>query len=134
VIDIGAGTGMFSAAMARWLEASVVIGVDPSIPMLMQARRCHPGPGVHYVAGVVVIRTMFRERLDALVYSYWPRLREVDAQRFPSQDEVLADFTAAGFAVRDITSFGRPVTRNMSHFLARMEGRPQSKFTRLNRR
>jgi ubiquinone/menaquinone biosynthesis C-methylase UbiE len=51
VIDIGAGTGMFSAAMARWLEASVVIGVDPSIPMLMQARRCHPCPGVHYVAG-----------------------------------------------------------------------------------
>lgn len=45
------GTGMFSAAMARWLQTSMVIGIDPSTPMLTQARQCNTYPGVHYITG-----------------------------------------------------------------------------------
>ena len=115
VLDVGAGTGMFSVAMARWLQTSMVIGVDPSMPMLTQAHQRNTFPGVHYIAGdahalptragqfdlallsrvihhmrdrrlcarelkrvlrpdgVVFIRTTFRERLDSIVYDYWPR-------------------------------------------------------------
>ncbi|MGK4585523.1 class I SAM-dependent methyltransferase [Kitasatospora sp. HPMI-4] len=170
VVEIGAGTGMFCAALARWRRAAPVVGVDPSVPMLEQARRYNAPPGVHYVVGcaeavpvraagfdlallsrvvhhlpdrpacarelarvlrpggAVVIRTTFRERLDALVYDYWPRLRAVDEQRFPGRDEVLTDFSAAGFAVREVRSFAQPVTPSLGAFHERMATRPQSKF------
>ncbi|MFB7663234.1 methyltransferase domain-containing protein [Kitasatospora sp. NPDC056138] len=170
VLEIGAGTGMFCAALARWQRAAPVLGVDPSVPMLEQARRHNAHPGVHYVVGsaeavptraqsfdlallsrvvhhlpdrpscarelarvlrpggVAVIRTTFRERLDALVYDYWPRLRAVDEQRFPGREEVLADFTRAGFAVREVTSFAQPVTPGLRAYHERMSTRPQSKF------
>ncbi|MER6999393.1 class I SAM-dependent methyltransferase [Streptomyces sp. NPDC000410] len=173
IVEIGAGTGMFCAAMARWLPASVVAGVDPSLAMLADARRFNAGPRVHYIAGAadavptrpgvfdlallsrvihhlpdrgraadelarilrpggaVVIRTTFRERLDARVYDYWPRLLEVDMERFPSRRQVLADFAAAGFAVREVTSFAQPVTSSLRAYHARMLSRPQSKFTHL---
>ncbi|MGW1187680.1 class I SAM-dependent methyltransferase [Streptomyces sp. NPDC002559] len=173
VLEIGAGTGMFCSAMARWLDPSAVIGIDASLPMLTRARSLNPHPAVHYLAGTAeavptgsglfdlallsrvihhlpdrvgaarelarvlrpggtaVIRTTFRERLDALVYDYWPRLRESDEQRFPSGAEVLDDFAAAGFAVRTVTSFARPVTTGLRDYHARMTSRPQSKFTRL---
>ncbi|MGW7363129.1 methyltransferase domain-containing protein [Streptomyces sp. NPDC054841] len=173
VVEIGAGTGMFCAAMARHLHAPTVVGVDPSVPMLAEARRLNAHPRVHYVVGtaeavptraglfdlalmsrvihhlpdraraahelarilrpggVAVIRTTFRERLDALVYTYWPRLLEVDAQRFPSRADVLADFAEAGLAVRELTSFAQPVTRSLREYHARMVSRPQSKFTHL---
>lgn len=42
---------MFSAAMARWLQTSMVIGIDPSTPMLTQARQCNTYPCVHYITG-----------------------------------------------------------------------------------
>lgn len=173
VVEIGAGTGMFCSAMARWLNASTVVGVDTSVPMLTQARLLNAHPSVRYVVGTaesvptasdrfdlallsrvvhhlpdrvraarelarvlrpggaVVIRTTFRERLDALVYDYWPRLRELDAQRFPSRSELLDDFAAAGFTVRSVTSFARPVTASLRDYHARMTSRPQSKFTQL---
>ncbi|GGR09246.1 class I SAM-dependent methyltransferase [Streptomyces pilosus] len=173
VVEIGAGTGMFCSAMARWLAPSGVVGVDASLPMLTQAQRLNSHPAVHYLAGtaeavptrsdlfdlavlsrvihhlpdrvrvarelarilkpggVTVIRTTFRERLDARVYDYWPRLRELDEQRFPSQPEVLEDFAAAGFTARTVTSFARPVTASLRDYHARMRSQPQSKFTQL---
>lgn len=173
VLEIGAGTGMFCVAMARWLRASIVLGVDPSTAMLEQARVFNQHLSVHYVAGtaesvparddsfdlvllsrvihhlpdrracarevarilrpdgVVVIRTTFRDRLDALVYHYWPSLHRHDAQRFPTQQEILAAFTTAGFVVRQVTTFAQPVVASLREYHARMATRPQSKFTRL---
>ncbi|WP_328914708.1 MULTISPECIES: class I SAM-dependent methyltransferase [unclassified Streptomyces] len=174
VVEIGAGTGMFCAAMARWRRASLVVGVDPSEAMLAQARQFNGREaGVHYVGGtadavptggdlfdlallsrvihhlpnrlacarelvrvlrpggVAVIRTTFREGLDSVVYDYWPRLREIDAERFPGRDEVLADFTGSGFSVLELASFAQPVTGSLSEYHARMRTRPQSKFTHL---
>ncbi|GAA2244752.1 malonyl-ACP O-methyltransferase BioC [Kitasatospora cystarginea] len=173
VVEIGAGTGMFCAALARWQRASPVVGIDPSVPMLEQARRHNALPGVHYLVGsaealpvrtrsfdlallsrvvhhlpdrpscarelarvlrpggVVVIRTTFRERLDALVYDYWPQLRAIDEQRFPGKEEVLADFTPAGFTVREAGSFAQPVTTGLRAFHQRMRNRPLSKFAYL---
>ena len=164
---------MFCAALARWRQASLVVGVDPSVAMLAQAGRFNEEAGVHYVGGsadavptrgqlfdlallsrvihhlpdrracarelvrilrpggVVVIRTTFRERLDARVYDYWPQLRKVDEKRFPGRKEVLADFTACGFSVLGDTSFAQPVTTGLREYHARMATKPQSKFTHL---
>lgn len=173
VVEVGAGTGMFCAAMARRLDGASVVGIDASAAMLAQARRVNAHPAVRYLLGaaealptgpglfdlallsrvihhlpdrvraarelarvlrpegVAVIRTTFRDRLDALVYDYWPRLRAVDATRFPSEAEVLEDFAAAGFTVREVLSFARPVTPGLRVYHARMAERPQSRFTRL---
>lgn len=173
IVEIGAGTGMFSAAMARRLEGSSVLAVDTSEPMLAEARRHHPHPGVRYASGSaeavpapadtfdlaflsrvihhlpdrtaaarelarvlradgkVIVRTTFRERLDALVYDYWPRLRSIDERRFPGERELIAEFAAAGFALREVTSFAQPVTASLRAYHARLTTRPQSKFTYL---
>jgi ubiquinone/menaquinone biosynthesis C-methylase UbiE len=81
--------------------------------------------------GTAVIRTTFRDNLDALVYRYWPRLLEIDRERFPGKDEVIADFTASGFTVTQLTSFAQPFTSSLRDYHARMATRPQSKFTYL---
>ncbi|MFC9595342.1 class I SAM-dependent methyltransferase [Streptomyces sp. NPDC056944] len=51
VVEVGAGTGIFSAAMARWIEGCEVLAVDASEAMLAEARRHHPHPAVRYVSG-----------------------------------------------------------------------------------
>ncbi|MEX0169180.1 class I SAM-dependent methyltransferase [Streptomyces sp. LMG1-1-1.1] len=174
IVEVGAGTGMFCAAAARWLAPSTVVGVDPSEAMLAEAARLHTHPVVHYLrgdaealpvrsgtfdlallsrvvhhlpdrpraarelarvlrpGGVVVVRTTFRERLDALVYDYWPRLRELDRERFPSADDLIGDFAGAGFTVLKVTSFARPVAEDLRTYHARLTTRPPSKFGRLS--
>jgi SAM-dependent methyltransferase len=51
VLDLGAGTGQFAAAIAGWFGVEVV-AVEPSGGMRAQAARAHPHPGVAWVAGV----------------------------------------------------------------------------------
>ncbi|MFI0938142.1 class I SAM-dependent methyltransferase [Streptomyces sp. NPDC021020] len=51
VVEVGAGTGVFSAATARWIEGATVLAVDPSEAMLAQARQHRAHPAVRYVAG-----------------------------------------------------------------------------------
>ncbi|MFJ5608362.1 class I SAM-dependent methyltransferase [Streptomyces sp. NPDC093221] len=173
VLEVGSGTGMFAAAMARWIDGASVLGVDASEAMLSEARRHHPHPSVRYAHGTaealpagddafdlallsrvihhfpdrtaaarelarvlrpggsVVVRTTFKERLDAVVYDYWPPLRATDALRFPAEDDVTAEFTAAGFDLREIRSFVQPVTRSLRDYHARMTTQPQSKFALL---
>ncbi|WP_318212185.1 class I SAM-dependent methyltransferase [Streptomyces sp. SJL17-1] len=173
IVEIGSGTGIFSAAMARWVEGSGVVGVDASEAMLAEARRHHPHPAVRYLSGEAealpaatgafdlalmsrvihhipdraraarelvrvlraggraIIRTTFRERLDAVVYDYWPRLRAIDERRFPGEEEVVADFVSAGLTLEEVTSFAQPVAANLMEYHARLVGRPQSKFTHL---
>ncbi|MEV3988508.1 methyltransferase domain-containing protein [Streptomyces sp. NPDC049837] len=173
ILEVGAGTGMFSAAMARWIEGADVLAVDASEAMLAEARRHHPHPSVRYVSGTadalpaptdafdlallsrvihhlpdraaaarelarvlrvggkVIVRTTFRERLDALVYDYWPQLRGIDERRFPGRQEVIDDFLTAGFALEEVTSLAQPVTAGLRDFHTRLAARPQSKFTHL---
>ena len=50
VLDLGAGTGQFAAAIAGWLGVEVV-AVEPSRGMRDQAARAHPHPAVRWVAG-----------------------------------------------------------------------------------
>lgn len=173
VVEIGSGTGMFCTALALHGRVASVVGVEPSAPMLEQARRHNADSHVTYLegsaetvptdadgfdlallsrvihhirdrqacarevarvlrsAGVAVIRTTVRERLDSLVYQYWPKLRQTDADRFPSQDDIVTDFAHAGFTVASITSFAQPVTASLREYHARLATRPQSKFTAL---
>jgi ubiquinone/menaquinone biosynthesis C-methylase UbiE len=51
VLDLGAGTGQFAAAIAGWFGVQV-IAVEPSQGMRAQAVRANSHPGVHWVAGV----------------------------------------------------------------------------------
>jgi SAM-dependent methyltransferase len=51
VLDLGAGTGQFAAAMAGWFGVEVV-AVEPSGGMRAEAARAHPHPAVGWVAGV----------------------------------------------------------------------------------
>ena len=81
--------------------------------------------------GVVVIRTTVRERLDALVYEFWPELRPLDAARFPAQDEITADFAAAGLRLTAVRSFAQAVQPSLRAWRDAIELRPQSKFRQL---
>ncbi|MDH6122609.1 SAM-dependent methyltransferase [Kitasatospora sp. GAS204A] len=174
VLEVGAGTGMFCAALAEVLPAAEVTGVEPSAPMLAEAERHNAHPRVRYLAGPaealpvpdagfdlallsrvvhhlpdrpvaarelarvlrpgarLVIRTTVRERLDAPVYRYWPRLLETDAERFPSERQIVEDFTPAGFAVHRVHSFSRPVASDLREWRERIGGRAQSKFLALS--
>ncbi|CAL9588598.1 class I SAM-dependent methyltransferase [Streptomyces sp. enrichment culture] len=171
IVDIGSGTGMFSAAMAQWIEGSRILAVDTSEAMLAEARRHHAHPAVRYAWGSaaavpaaadtfdtallsrvvhhipdrpraarelarvlragakVIVCTTFRERLDAVVYTYWPHLRTVDGRRFPSETEVVTDFVASGFVLEAVTSYAQPVAASLAEYHSRLITRPQSKFT-----
>jgi SAM-dependent methyltransferase len=50
VLDLGAGTGQFAAAIAGWFGVRVV-AVEPSAGMRTQAARAHPHPAVALVGG-----------------------------------------------------------------------------------
>jgi ubiquinone/menaquinone biosynthesis C-methylase UbiE len=50
VLDLGAGTGQFAAAIAGWLGVRVV-AVEPSAGMRAQAARAHPHPAVALLGG-----------------------------------------------------------------------------------
>jgi ubiquinone/menaquinone biosynthesis C-methylase UbiE len=50
VLDLGAGTGVFAAAIATWFDTSVV-AVEPSAAMRRQAQQVRPHPRVAYVGG-----------------------------------------------------------------------------------
>jgi ubiquinone/menaquinone biosynthesis C-methylase UbiE len=49
VLDVGAGTGLWSMAFVRWFGASVV-GVEPSQAMQRRAVKKHAHPNIGYVA------------------------------------------------------------------------------------
>lgn len=50
ILDLGSGTGRFSAALAAWFDVPVV-GVEPAWGMLEAALRKEPHPRVAYVRG-----------------------------------------------------------------------------------
>jgi SAM-dependent methyltransferase len=50
IVDVGSGTGVFAAAMARWFGVEV-IGVEPAAGMRSVARREHAHHRVAYVGG-----------------------------------------------------------------------------------
>jgi SAM-dependent methyltransferase len=63
VLDLGAGTGQFAAAIAGWFGVEVV-AVEPSGGMRDQAARAFPHRGVRWVAGVAE-RLPLRDRACA---------------------------------------------------------------------
>jgi len=78
--------------------------------------------------GVVVVRTTVRERLDSLVYHYWPQLLARDLNRFPAADELTADFERAGFVNTAVASYAQPMHADLAAFHDTMALRAQSKF------
>jgi ubiquinone/menaquinone biosynthesis C-methylase UbiE len=51
ILDLGAGTGLFSVAIAHWFDAAV-IALEPSEGMRTQARTTRAHPQVAYVGGI----------------------------------------------------------------------------------
>jgi ubiquinone/menaquinone biosynthesis C-methylase UbiE len=170
VLDVGAGTGLFAVALARWAAARMVVAIDASPAMLAHADRREnvryvPADAaalplvsaridlavlsrvIHHLpdrrragaelkrvlrpGGAAVVRTTVRERLDSIVYEYWPELRRLDAGRFPSEAEIIADFSEAGLRVAGVLSFGQPVQPGLRAWRDAMQRRPQSKFGQL---
>jgi ubiquinone/menaquinone biosynthesis C-methylase UbiE len=81
--------------------------------------------------GTVVIRTTLRDRLDGLVYRYWPQLHDSDRERFPSLGDLRSAFANSGFDLLDVTSFAQPVHPDLSAYHDVMAARPQAKFASL---
>ncbi len=109
LISYVAGTAEALPARAAAFDVALLSRVihhlpDRRLAAEQLARVLRPG-------GVAVIRTTFRERLDGLVYEYWPELLAADASRFPSESEVVDDFVAYDFEVERTTSLALPVTR-----------------------
>jgi SAM-dependent methyltransferase len=67
VLDLGAGTGQFAAAIAGWFGVEVV-AVEPSAGMRAQAVRAHPHPCVAWVAGLAE-RLPLRDASCALAWA-----------------------------------------------------------------
>jgi ubiquinone/menaquinone biosynthesis C-methylase UbiE len=82
--------------------------------------------------GTVVVRTTVCEHLDSLVYDYWPELRARDADRFPSLEEITADFIGAGLRPVDVLSFAQPVQPSLRAWRDALALQPQSKFSQLS--
>ncbi len=174
LIDVGTGTGMFAAALARSGDVARTVGIDPSVAMLREAMQRSWHPGVQYIAGdaaalpvadarfdlallsrvihhlpdrrrcvrelqralrpggVVVVRTTVRERLDAIVYDYWPSLRQTDAARFPALCDLVTEFSSAGFTTLAVRSFAQPVQPSLRSYYDVVALRPQSKFNHVS--
>jgi ubiquinone/menaquinone biosynthesis C-methylase UbiE len=138
---------------ARWLhpdpriayvdgDATRVPTEDDAFDLMLISRVIHHVPDRRACAreaarvlrpdGVVVIRTTFRERLDALVYAYWPQALAAARSRFPAKHEVIADFAAEGFTVRADTQLSQPVAASLRQYYERLTARPQSKLAALS--
>lgn len=130
-------------ARIEYVEGSAqeIPAPDAAFDLLLLSRVIHHVPDRRACAreaarvlradGVVVIRTTFRERLDSLVYTYWPTTLAADSLRFPAKALVVADFAAAGLGVLADTEASRPVAANLLEYHARLATRPQSKLAAL---
>jgi ubiquinone/menaquinone biosynthesis C-methylase UbiE len=83
VLDVGCGTGLFTARIERELTSVVGVGCDFSGGMLRQAARKHPE--LPWVRGNALQLPFAEERFSAIVSTesfHW----------FPNQDAALAEF------------------------------------------
>ena len=123
VLDLGAGTGQFAAAIAGWFGVEVV-AVEPSGGMRAQAARAHPHPGVRWVAGVgerlplgdgacawawvsTVVHHLDDLERAAIELRRVVRRALVVAGGLPSVERVSAAFAAAGFRTEALQRVGQ---------------------------
>ncbi len=67
-VDVGCGTGRFSAGLAGYLGAKV-LGLDPSAKMLAQARQTHANDRMSFVQGTAEAMPMLDQSADLLFLS-----------------------------------------------------------------
>jgi ubiquinone/menaquinone biosynthesis C-methylase UbiE len=79
IVDIGAGSGNYSAALAR--HGQQVIAVEPSATMRRQAQ---PAPGLRWVAGVAEALPLRRHSADGVVCT-------LALHHFPQLERALAE-------------------------------------------
>jgi SAM-dependent methyltransferase len=106
VLDLGAGTGLFAFALARWFDLDV-IAVEPSAGMRAQARRRRPHPRVAQVGGRV-------EQLPL-------RARSCGAAWLSTVIHHLDDLPGCARALREVLPAGGPVLVR-SAFPGRQDG------------
>jgi ubiquinone/menaquinone biosynthesis C-methylase UbiE len=68
ILDLGCGTGRFSAGLAHRFSARVV-GVDPSEEMLEQARRKRDLNAIHYARGTAEAIPLLAGTVDMIFMS-----------------------------------------------------------------
>ncbi|MDH6139856.1 MULTISPECIES: class I SAM-dependent methyltransferase [Kitasatospora] len=69
ILEVGAGTGIFCAALAEQVPQAEIVGVDPSEPMLAEAARHHGHPRVHYRLGTADALPLDAGSCDAALLS-----------------------------------------------------------------
>jgi SAM-dependent methyltransferase len=97
VLDLGAGTGLFAAAIAGWFDAWVV-AVEPSPEMRRQARLGHAHRRVASVGGAAE-RLPLRGGIS--LFRFFPGAGRI-AETFPTVEATVAAFATAGFAFESL--------------------------------
>ena len=143
VLDLGAGTGQFAAAIAGWFGVEVV-AVEPSEGMRAQAARAHPHPAVRWVAGraerlplregvvawawvlrpggVVLVRQAFPGRMEhiTLYERFFPAAGARLAGALPGVERVAAAFAGAGFREEALRSVAQVSAASLAAYRDRV--------------
>lgn len=169
VVDVGAGTGRFSPALAEALQAPV-FAIEPSARMREQAASASGHPRVSYVAGaaeqlpvasgvadvvflsmvahhivdldraageiariaspqaIVAFRSVFRGRMAAPLFRYFPRALEIEDARAPAVDEVIEAFAIHGFGLKVLDTVYQQTDVSLAAHHARLSQRSLSVF------
>ncbi len=162
ILDLGAGTGRFSAVLGTTFDAEVV-ALDPAAKMLRHRPRGVPGIvaraealpvaphsvdlvfasmvvhhflDLHAAArevarvlrrrGVFVLRTCFRETVEAPYHAYFPQVRELDVSILPAKTDVLFAMEEAELTQRTHTIVRQRMDSSFKDYAGRIAQRAMS--------
>jgi SAM-dependent methyltransferase len=131
VLDLGAGTGLFAAAIAEWFDATVV-AVERSGGMREAARAtARELRRVLRPQGWVLIRSAFPDRYQPVPrVEFWPAARAL-LDAFPSSQRTIAAFTSAGFGFQRLERVRDLLADSLREYLERARVRADSPLRQL---
>jgi ubiquinone/menaquinone biosynthesis C-methylase UbiE len=174
VLDLGAGTGRFTPALAHEFGGPVY-GVEPAQKMraIAEAAAAHPAVtymegraesiplseasvdlvlmylSFHHVqdrraaaseiarvlrpGGRVLMRSTFSDRICELEWMrYFPRVRDIETQMFPSSGEIIRLFSEAGLDAIALVAIEEQLAPSLSEYAARLRLRALSTFEHMS--
>ncbi len=159
IVDMGCGTGRFSEALSTHFSAGV-IGIEPSLNMLLTAKQAGSSLPVEYIRGTaenipivsdkadmvflsmvyhhirdktgaanefnrilkkggfLCIRTSTPEQFDTYLWmKFFPGARDIDRERLPSKDSLVATLESAGFRLQEHSVIRQLFALNLSEYM-----------------
>jgi ubiquinone/menaquinone biosynthesis C-methylase UbiE len=84
-------------------------------------------------AGRVLLRSTFSDRMPDLEWMrYFPRVRQIEMQMFPSSDEVIRVFASAGLAPVALIAIEEQLASSLAEYAARLRLRALSTFEHMS--